>query len=74
MNIEILEKGLKYQFIHRKKNNFNQKKMNLHKYNTNYSNFKNKLTINEIALNYKIISELFISEPLTMNSILYICK
>jgi ribosomal protein L20 len=74
MNKEILEKALKYQYIHRKKNNYKNKTINLRKYNFNYSQLKYKLTINDIALNYKILSELLKSELLSVNSLIKLLK
>lgn len=74
MNIEIINKGLQYQYIHNKKKNYKINNINLYRFNLNYSKFVNQIIKNEIKINNKILSQLFISENVSIKSLIYIIK
>lgn len=74
MNIERIEKGLQYTYIHNKKKKYNINNINLNKFNLKYSKFMEKIRKNEIEINRKVLSELIISEQLSINSLIYIIK
>ena len=74
-------KPLQYSYIHRKKNSSNFKKNsnnfinnNLSKKGLKFNNFKNFLSISNIKLNNKIITNLIKTEPYTFNSLVYLNK
>lgn len=74
MNIERINKGLQYQYIHNKKKNYKINNINLYKFNLNYSKFVNQIIKNEIKINNKILSQLFISENVSIKSLIHIIK
>nr|NP_066319.1 ribosomal protein L20 [Malawimonas jakobiformis]AAG13686.1 ribosomal protein L20 [Malawimonas jakobiformis] len=74
MNIGIINKGLQYQYIHNKKKNYKINNINLYRFNLNYSKFVNQIIKNEIKINNKILSQLFISENVSIKSLIYIIK